>query len=38
MRQALCKCEMPRLKLKSSRAFLAIKRCEGTKLGKVIKH
>ena len=28
---------MPRLKLKSSRTFLAIKRCEGTKVGKVIK-
>ena len=38
MRQALFKCETPRLKLKSSRTFLAIKRCEGTKIGKVIKH
>jgi hypothetical protein len=28
---------MPRLKLKSSQTFLAIKRCEGTKIGKVIK-
>jgi hypothetical protein len=36
MRQALFKCEMPRLKLKSSRSFLAIKRCEGTKIGKII--
>ena len=31
------KCETPRLKLKSSRTFLAIKRCERTKTGKVIK-
>jgi hypothetical protein len=38
MRQALFKCETPRLKLKSSRTFLAIKRWEGTKIGKVIKH
>ncbi len=37
MRQASFKCEMPRLKLKSSRTFLAIKRCERTKIGKVIK-
>jgi hypothetical protein len=28
---------MPRLSLKSSATFLAIKRCEGTKIGKVIK-
>jgi hypothetical protein len=37
MRQASCKCETPRLELKSSRTFLVIKRCEGTKIGKVIK-
>ena len=37
MWQALFKCEMPRLKLKSSRTYLAIKRCERTKIGKVIK-
>ena len=37
MRQALFKCKTPRLKLKSSRRFLAIKRWEGTKIGKVIK-
>jgi hypothetical protein len=37
MRQALFKCETPRLKLKSSQTFLAIKRCERTKIGKVIK-
>jgi hypothetical protein len=28
---------MPRLELKSSRSFLAIKRCQRTKIGKVIK-
>ena len=38
MQQALFKCETPRLKLKSSQTFLAIKRCEGTTIGKVIKH
>ena len=37
MRQASFKCETPRLKLKSSRTILAIKRCERTKIGKVIK-
>ena len=37
MQQALFKCEMPRLELKSSRSFLAIKRCQGTKSKKVIK-
>ena len=38
MRQALFKCETPRLKLKSSRSFLAIKRWQRTKSKKVIKH
>ena len=39
MRQALFKCETPRLKLKSSRSFLAIKRWQQrTKSKKVIKH
>ena len=37
MRQASCKCKTPQLELKSSRTFLAIKHCEGTKIGKVIK-
>ncbi len=37
MRQASFKCEMPRLELKSSRSFLAIKRWQQTKIGKVIK-
>ncbi len=37
MRQASFKCETPRLELKSSRSFLAIKRCQQTKIGKVIK-
>jgi hypothetical protein len=37
MWQASFKCETPQLKLKSSRTFLAIKRCERTKIGKVIK-
>jgi hypothetical protein len=37
MWQASCKCEMPRLELKSSQTFLAIKRCEGTKIRNVIK-
>ncbi len=37
MRQVLFKCETPRLELKSSRSFLAIKRCQRTKIGKVIK-
>ena len=36
MGQASYKCEMPRLELKSSRSFLAIKRCEGTKLEKLL--
>jgi len=35
--QASFKCEMPRLELKSSRSFLAIKRCQRTKILKVIK-
>jgi hypothetical protein len=38
MQQALFKCETPRLKLKSSRSFLAIKRWQRTKSKKVIKH
>jgi hypothetical protein len=38
MRQALFECETPRLKLKSSRSFLAIKRWQRTKSKKVIKH
>ena len=33
MRQALCKC----VELMSSRTFLAIKCCEGTNIGKVVK-
>ncbi len=37
MRQASFKCEMPRLELTSSQTFLAVKRCKGTKIGKVIK-
>ena len=37
MQQASCKYETPRLELKSSQTFLAIKRCEGTKFGEVIK-
>ena len=37
MRQASFKCEMPRLELKSSRSFLAIKRWQGSKSQKVIK-
>jgi hypothetical protein len=36
MRRASFKCETPQLKLKSSRTFLAIKRCEGTKIGKLL--
>ncbi len=36
MRQALYKCEMPRLVLESSATFLAIKRCQRTKFEKVI--
>jgi hypothetical protein len=36
MRQASFKCEAPRLELKSSRSFLAIKRCQRTKSKKVI--
>ena len=35
MWQASLKCEMPQLELKSSEKFLAIKRCERTKIGKV---
>ncbi len=38
MQQALFKCEMPRLKLKSLGSFLAIKRWQRTKIKKVIKH
>ena len=34
MQRASFKCETPRFKLKSSRTFLAIKRCERTKIGK----
>ena len=39
MQQASYKCETPQLELnlKSLRSFLAIKRCEGTKIGKVFK-
>jgi hypothetical protein len=37
MRWALCKCETPQLELESSAKFLAIKRCQRTKIGKVIK-
>ncbi len=37
MRQALFKCKMPRLELKSLQSFLAIKRCQGTKSKKVNK-
>ena len=37
MRQASFKCEPPGLELKSSRSFLAIKRCQGTTSKKVIK-
>jgi hypothetical protein len=37
MQQALCKYEAPRLELKSLAKFLAIKRCQRTKFGKVIK-
>jgi hypothetical protein len=37
MQQASFKCEMPLLELKSSRTFLAIKRCRGQKVKKVIK-
>ena len=36
MRQALFKCEMPHLELKSSRSFLAIKCFQRTKSKKVI--
>jgi hypothetical protein len=36
MRHALFKCETPQLKLKSSRTFLATKRCERTRIGKVL--
>ena len=37
MRQVLFKCEMPQLELESSATFLAIKRCQRKKIGKVIK-
>ena len=37
MRQVLFKCEMPRLELESSATFLAIKLCQRTEFGKVIK-
>jgi hypothetical protein len=37
MQQVSCKCETPRSELMSSWTFLAIKRCEGTTIGKVIK-
>jgi hypothetical protein len=37
MWQASCKYETPRLELESSATFLAIKRCQRTKIGKVIK-
>ena len=37
MRQASFKCETPRLELKSWQTFLAIKRCQRTKIRKVIK-
>ena len=37
MQQASFKCEAPRLELKSSRSFLAIKGCQRTKSKKVIK-
>ncbi len=36
MQRASFKCEMPRLELKSWRTFLAIKRCQRTKIRKVI--
>ena len=37
MQQASCKCETTRFELKSSCTYLAIKRCQQTKIGKVIK-
>jgi hypothetical protein len=37
MQQASCKCETPWFKRKSSLTFLAIKHCQQTKFGKVIK-
>ena len=37
MQQALSKCETPRYKLKILRKFLAIKRCQPSTFGKVIK-
>ena len=37
MQQVLCKCETPRLELESSATFLAIKRWQRTKFGKVFK-
>jgi len=36
MREVSCKYEMPRLELKSSAKFLAIKHCQRTTFGKVI--
>jgi len=36
MQQVLFKCETPQLELKSSHTFLAIKRSQWTKIGKVI--
>jgi len=37
MRQALCKYETPQLELNSLRSFVAIKCCQRTKFGKVMK-
>ena len=37
MQQALFKCEMPRLELKNSLRFLAIKRCQGTTNEKLLR-
>ena len=37
MQQALFKCKTPRWELERSPTFLAIKRCQQTKIGKVIK-
>jgi hypothetical protein len=37
MQQALFKCETPQLELKSLATFLCIKRCQGRKIGNVIK-
>jgi hypothetical protein len=36
MRQVSFKCEVPRLELKSSQSFLAIKRCQRTKSKKFL--